>query len=169
MIEVVTRQQQDAVVVSIKGDVDLYSSPSVRKVIIALTEKKTPVIMVDLSDVSYMDSSGVATLVEGLQQTGKYKGRFKLFGLGMAVREVFELSRLDKVFWRTSPDRSAGRRSIFWCTSIASCGWASKPCGGRRSRRSKAKPSDGAAPSSKWCGSVLIPSRSSVPFLFLSA
>jgi anti-sigma B factor antagonist len=98
MIEVVTRQQQDAVVVSIKGDVDLYSSPSVRKVIIALTEKKTPVIMVDLSDVSYMDSSGVATLVEGLQQTGKYKGRFKLFGLGMAVREVFELSRLDKVF-----------------------------------------------------------------------
>jgi len=98
MIEVVTRQQQDTIVVSIKGDVDLYSSPSVRKVIIALTEKKTPVIMVDLSGVSYMDSSGVATLVEGLQQTGKYKGRFKLFGLGMAVREVFELSRLDKVF-----------------------------------------------------------------------
>jgi anti-sigma B factor antagonist len=98
MIEVVTRQQQDTIVISIKGDVDLYSSPSVRKAIIALTEKKTPVIMVDLNGVSYMDSSGVATLVEGLQQTGKYKGRFKLFGLGMAVREVFELSRLDKVF-----------------------------------------------------------------------
>jgi anti-sigma B factor antagonist len=98
MIEVVTRQQQDTIMISIKGDVDLYSSPSVRKAIIALTEKKTPVIMVDLNGVSYMDSSGVATLVEGLQQTGKYKGRFKLFGLGMAVREVFELSRLDKVF-----------------------------------------------------------------------
>jgi len=98
MIEVLTRQKQQATIVAIKGDVDLYSSPSVRKVIIALTEKKTPVILVDLNGVSYMDSSGVATLVEGLQQTGKYKGRFKLFGLGLAVREVFELSRLDKVF-----------------------------------------------------------------------
>jgi len=98
MIEVATRNQQETTILSIKGDVDLYSSPSVRKMIVALTEKKTPVIMVDLSHVSYMDSSGVATLVEGLQQTGKYKGKFKLFGLGMAVREVFELSRLDKVF-----------------------------------------------------------------------
>ncbi len=111
MIEVVTRQQQDTIVVSIKGDVDLYSSPSVRKAIIALTEKKTPVIMVDLSGVSYMDSSGVATLVEGLQQTGKYKGRFKLFGLGMAVREVFELSRLDKVF-ETYPNEEAAFSSL---------------------------------------------------------
>jgi len=98
MIEVVTRSKHEATIVSIKGDVDLYSSPSVRKAIIALTEKKSPAILVDLQNVSYMDSSGVATLVEGLQQTGKYKGRFKLFGLGLAVREVFELSRLDKVF-----------------------------------------------------------------------
>ncbi|MDZ7289811.1 MAG: STAS domain-containing protein [candidate division KSB1 bacterium] len=98
MIEVATRNKLEATIVSINGDVDLYSSPEVRKVIIGLTEKKTPVIMVDLSHVSYMDSSGVATLVEGLQQSGKYNGKFKLYGLGMAVREVFELSRLDKVF-----------------------------------------------------------------------
>lgn len=98
MIEVVIRNKNAAAIVAIKGDVDLYSSPSVRKAIIALTEKKMPLILVDLSNVSYMDSSGVATLVEGLQQTGKYKGHFKLFGLGLAVREVFELSRLDKVF-----------------------------------------------------------------------
>jgi anti-sigma B factor antagonist len=98
MIEVVMRQKHEATIVSIKGDVDLYSSPQVRKAIIALTEKRAPVIMVDLHHVGYMDSSGVATLVEGLQQTGKYKGKFKLFGLTSAVREVFELSRLDKVF-----------------------------------------------------------------------
>ena len=98
MLEVATRNRNGVTIVSIKGDVDLYSSPEVRKVIIHLAENQTPVIMVDLSHVSYMDSSGVATLVEGLQQTGKYKGHFKLFGLGLAVREVFELSRLDKVF-----------------------------------------------------------------------
>jgi anti-sigma B factor antagonist len=111
MIEVATRNLQGATIISIKGDVDLYSSPAVRKVMIALTEKKTPVIMVDLSHVSYMDSSGVATLVEGLQQTGKYKGKFKLFGLGMAVREVFELSRLDKVF-EIYPNEEAASHSL---------------------------------------------------------
>ena len=98
MIEVVLRQKHAATIVSIKGDVDLYSSPQVRKAIIALAEKRAPVILVDLHQVGYMDSSGVATLVEGLQQAGKYKGKFKLFGLTSAVREVFELSRLDKVF-----------------------------------------------------------------------
>jgi anti-sigma B factor antagonist len=111
MIEVVTRSRHEAAIVSIQGDVDLYSSPSVRKAIIALTEKKMPVIMVDLNNVSYMDSSGVATLVEGLQQTGKYKGHFKLFGLGLAVREVFELSRLDKVF-EIYPNEDAAFNSL---------------------------------------------------------
>ena len=98
MLEVTTRNLNKAVVVAIKGDVDLYSSPKVRKIIIGLTKKKTKNILVDLTQVAYMDSSGVATLVEGLQQVGKYKGSLKLFGLESAVREVFELSRLDKVF-----------------------------------------------------------------------
>jgi len=98
MLEVSTDKKNDATIVSIKGDVDLYSSPQVRKAIIGLTAKKTPAILVNLTEVSYMDSSGVATLVEGLQQVGKYKGQFKIFGLASAVKEVFELSRLDKVF-----------------------------------------------------------------------
>lgn len=98
MLEVNTIKKDNATIVSIKGDVDLYSSPQVRKAVIALTGKKTAIILINLSDVGYMDSSGVATLVEGLQQVGKYKGQFKLFGLAPAVKEVFELSRLDKVF-----------------------------------------------------------------------
>jgi len=98
MLEVSTSKKDAATIVSIKGDVDLYSSPQVRKAVIALTTKKTPVILINLTDVGYMDSSGVATLVEGLQQVGKYKGQFKIFGLAAAVKEVFELSRLDKVF-----------------------------------------------------------------------
>lgn len=98
MLKIATRNRDTATIVAISGDVDLYSSPQVRKAIIGLTEKKAPLIMVDLHEVEYMDSSGIATLVEGLQQVGKYKGELKLFGLTSAVREVFELSRLDKVF-----------------------------------------------------------------------
>lgn len=98
MLEISTRDKGNATIVSINGDVDLYSSPQVRRVIIGLTEKKKPLIVVDLNQVEYMDSSGIATLVEGLQQVSKYSGEIRLFGLASAVREVFELSRLDKVF-----------------------------------------------------------------------
>ena len=98
MLEVSTLEKGDATVVCIHGDVDLYSSPQVRKTIMGLTKQKTKKILIDLSRVSYMDSSGVATLVEGLQHVGKYKGRLGIFGLDAAVKEVFELSRLDRVF-----------------------------------------------------------------------
>lgn len=111
MIEVSTQEVNKAVVLSIVGDVDLYSSPEVRKELIALTEKKVKHILVDLNKVSYMDSSGVATLVEGLQQVGKYKGKLLLYGLDSVVKEVFELSRLDKVF-DIYPDQNAAMETI---------------------------------------------------------
>lgn len=107
MLEVRTDKKQNATIIKVEGDVDLYSSPQVRSVIMELTEKKTPVILVDLELVGYMDSSGVATLVEGLQQVGRYGGKFKLMHLGPAVREVFELSRLDKVFEIYEDEQSA--------------------------------------------------------------
>ena len=85
-------------ILKIKGDVDLYSSPLVRKEILAILTKSNKNLLVDLEDVSYMDSSGVATLVEALQLTNKKGGKLRLFNLGRAIRDVFELSRLDKVF-----------------------------------------------------------------------
>ena len=107
MLNIVLHEKGNAIVVSISGDVDLYSSPQVRKAIIELTDKKIPLIIVDLLAVNYMDSSGIATLVEALQQVGKYGGQLKLFGLRSAVREVFELSRLDRVFQIYSTEKEA--------------------------------------------------------------
>ncbi|MDZ7262627.1 MAG: STAS domain-containing protein [candidate division KSB1 bacterium] len=98
MLEIVTRTQDKVAIIEIKGEVDLYSSPEVRKAILSFTKIKAPALIVDLSRVSYMDSSGVATLVEGLQLTGEYGGQFKLVSPGPTVREVFELSRLDRIF-----------------------------------------------------------------------
>lgn len=85
-------------ILKIKGDVDLYSSPQVRKKILVLLSKACKNLIVDLKEVSYMDSSGVATLVEALQITNKRNGKLRLCNLGAAICDVFELSRLDKVF-----------------------------------------------------------------------
>ncbi len=98
MLEVKTKTDGQFTVVEVGGEVDLYSSPELRKALLDLTNSKVPTILVDLARVKYMDSSGVATLVEALQQVGKYKGKLKLANLRDAVKDVFELSRLDKVF-----------------------------------------------------------------------
>ncbi len=98
MLEVRTKTEDTLSIVEIEGEVDLYSSTELRKILLDLTKNKTMCILVDLGSVKYMDSSGVATLVEALQQVGKYKGKLKLVNLRDVVKDVFELSRLDKVF-----------------------------------------------------------------------
>jgi anti-sigma B factor antagonist len=97
-LELEVLNTEAASILKIKGDVDLYSSPQVRKEVITLITKMNKNLLVDLAEVTYMDSSGVATLVEALQLTKKRGGKLKLFSLGSTVRDVFELSRLDKVF-----------------------------------------------------------------------
>ncbi|MDZ7722514.1 MAG: STAS domain-containing protein [candidate division KSB1 bacterium] len=82
----------------ISGEVDMYSSPLVRKAIMNAANKQVQLILVNLDNVNYMDSSGVATLIEGLQYSKKYGGKIVLAGLQESVRQVFELTKLDKIF-----------------------------------------------------------------------
>lgn len=84
-------------VVHLKGEVDLRHSPQARKVILTVLKPKKPV-MVELSGVSYIDSSGVASLVEGLQLARKEKVEFCLVGVSPPVMNVLKLARLDRVF-----------------------------------------------------------------------
>ena len=97
-MEVNIREDNHIKIVAVTGEVDLYSSPKLRTELLATTKAKHKAILVDLHQVSYMDSSGIATLVEALQQVKKYGGKLKIANLQGAVRDVFELSRLDKVF-----------------------------------------------------------------------
>ena len=97
-MEVHISNHQDAAVIEIRGEVDLYTSPQVREAIVGVTRRRTPLVIVDLTGVDYMDSSGVATLVEGLQFCRGYGGAFRLAGLGETVRQVFRFAKLDTVF-----------------------------------------------------------------------
>jgi anti-sigma B factor antagonist len=85
-------------VLSLQGDVDLYRSPDVRKQLEGYISKKIPCLIVDLKDVSFIDSSGLATLIEAFQKTKKYGGRLYLTGVNEKIRNVFEISRLEDVF-----------------------------------------------------------------------
>jgi anti-sigma B factor antagonist len=98
-MDISTRQIGTATVVDVTGDITLYNSPEVRKVLInLLKEKKSPRVVVNLERVKYIDSAGVASLVEGLKISRDLKSGFALFGLSRTTREVLELTRLIKVF-----------------------------------------------------------------------
>ena len=84
-------------VLELTGEVDLSCSPEARKQILQCLDGGLH-LLVDLSEVSYIDSSGIASLVEGFQ-TAKKKGiRFGLVGASPAALSVLQLARLDKVF-----------------------------------------------------------------------
>src|SRR5882757_720305 len=85
-------------VLPLKGEIDLHVSPSITASLNAMIAKKPEHLVVDLSDVSYIDSAGLAALIEAMQKVEDYGGKFALAGLQETVRSIFEISRLDQVF-----------------------------------------------------------------------
>jgi anti-sigma B factor antagonist len=95
--EVQTESAPPLNLVHVVGEVDLSWSQDVRASILKILGEGKPVAVV-MNRVSYIDSSGIAALVEGLQ-TAKQRGvRFALVSPSSAVRAVLELARLDRVF-----------------------------------------------------------------------
>lgn len=84
-------------VVALTGEIDLHSSPQARKLILACLQEGRPTL-VDLGAVAYIDSSGVASLVEGFQLARQGKLDFGLVGVSAAAMNVLKLARLEKVF-----------------------------------------------------------------------
>ncbi len=97
-MKVTIHRAGNGVAIRAAGDVDLYSSPKLREAIIESVVDKLSPIVVTLADVTYIDSSGIATLVEGFQLSKEYDGKFRLAGISERVAEVFQLARLDRVF-----------------------------------------------------------------------
>jgi anti-sigma B factor antagonist len=98
-MEISTRQSDSTTIVDVTGDITLYNSPQMRKVLLELLrEKRAPRVIVNLQNVRYIDSAGVASLVEGLKVSRDMKSGFALYGLTRTAREVLELTRLIKVF-----------------------------------------------------------------------
>ena len=105
-----TREVGNATVVDVSGEITLYSSPEVRKVLLDLIkQKKVARVIVNLEKVPYIDSAGVASLVEGLKLSRDMKSGFALYGLSRNTREVLELTRLLKVFEVHSNEEEALR------------------------------------------------------------
>ena len=87
------REQDGRLIVALDGDVDLNRAPEIRRLLLGCVARGLDVL-VDLSGVTYIDSSGIASLVEALQEAGKKGAKLGL----VAVSDDAEQARLDKVF-----------------------------------------------------------------------
>jgi anti-sigma B factor antagonist len=85
-------------VLSLEGEIDLHVSPRIAAQLTEMVRTKPARVVVDLSKVSYIDSSGLAVLVEAMQNIEEYGGKFALAGIQDSVRPIFETARLDQVF-----------------------------------------------------------------------
>jgi len=96
-VEIKKRNEAGYSVISLVGEVDLHFSPKAREEILSTLKNKEN-ILVDLSEVSYIDSSGIASLVEGYQMSKKSGQSFGLLSVSNAAMQVLKLARLDSVF-----------------------------------------------------------------------
>jgi len=95
-------------VLQLKGEVDLHFSPVLREKILG-SLKNGKALLVDLENVSYIDSSGIASLVEGFQTAKSAKLNYGLLNVSSSAMQVLTLTRLDKIFTLyTSAEQFAG-------------------------------------------------------------
>jgi len=97
-LHIETRREGAATVVATRGEVTVFTSPALRESLRQVADERPPLVVLDLSETRYIDSSGVATLVEALQAVRRHQGRLVLAGINDRVRGVFEIARLDSIF-----------------------------------------------------------------------
>jgi len=94
-----TRQQDDTLILSIEEErLDAHNSPELREFVLKLLGEGQIRFILDLSGVSFVDSSGLGVLLSGYKNVNLQSGRFCLTGLHPRVQAMFELTRLDQVF-----------------------------------------------------------------------
>lgn len=104
----VTSQKLGTVVVlNPVGDIDMHESPKLRTALLGSVAQKPNTVLIDLAQVGFIDSSGVATLVEGLKASKSGGVSLVLCGMSAKVLDVFELARLDKIFKISSSAQDA--------------------------------------------------------------
>ena len=80
------------------GEIDINTAPQFKKAFDRLIKEKGAKVIINMEKVGYIDSSGLATLVELLKNFRKNGARLKLVSLSPKVKSLFEITKLEKLF-----------------------------------------------------------------------
>ncbi len=98
-------------ILALEGEIDLHESPALQERFEAMLKGRPPRVFVDFTAVRYIDSSGLAVLIEAMQRITGYGGRLALYGIHENVRNIFHISRLDQVF-PIFPDKETAEKEL---------------------------------------------------------
>lgn len=83
-------------VFALEGDIDLHYAPSLRSVLQAKIKARCPALIVDLSAVTFIDSTGLSVIIEYFRDSGAHGGVLCLCGLNEALKGIFRIVGLDR-------------------------------------------------------------------------
>jgi anti-sigma B factor antagonist len=93
-----TSENKNIAMLELQGEINIYSSPIFRDKLLMVCKKGIKEVIVDLSHVTFMDFSGVATLIEGLKWSKKVEKSFVLMNVGTNVMNSLSLTKLETAF-----------------------------------------------------------------------
>lgn len=90
-------EEKSQMIVYVSGEVDIYTAPDLKKKVLKLTAQKGNTVIIDLSDVNYMDSTGIGVFISALKSTKENDSRLKLVNLQSSVMRLFEITGLIEI------------------------------------------------------------------------
>jgi anti-sigma B factor antagonist len=91
-------------VLPLEGEIDLHVLPRLERALASMIKQRPPSLVVDLSGVHFIDSSGLAVLIRARQDVQNYGGKLTLSGINDNVRPIFEMAQLDQFFVIDQPN-----------------------------------------------------------------
>jgi anti-sigma B factor antagonist len=98
IMDISSRTRGEIVILDISGEIDLYNAPEIKDIVGKLIEQKKYNVIINLKDVTYIDSSGIGALISSLSNLKKYQGGLKIINVFASVKKVFELTKLTSFF-----------------------------------------------------------------------
>jgi anti-sigma B factor antagonist len=105
-------------ILTIEGEIDLARSPELRALLQGYAKKRSAALVLDFQGVKYVDSSGLATLVEYVRSAQEYGGKFGIAHVSDRVRTIFDLVRLTE-FLPIYPSLAEARTALLASSSGA--------------------------------------------------
>jgi anti-sigma B factor antagonist len=97
-VRVHASKRLDAHIIEVSGDIDVFSARPFKAALTRELDRGNYSVVVDLSRVEYMDSTGLGVLVAAFKRAREHEGTIKLVGLNRQLTKIFDMTGLNRVF-----------------------------------------------------------------------
>lgn len=97
-LDITTERTGESCVIAVSGEVDVYTSPNLKREISEALDDGCTAVIIDLEHIGFIDSSGLGVLVSALRKVKEQGGTMRLVCTRDSILKIFRITGLDKVF-----------------------------------------------------------------------